>query len=240
MKKQRRRRRFRKWLILPLLVLLYVLAANGIHPLNDIPLPSFGSEVRTTANEDHGWNLILVNRDHVIPDHYETELTELSNGQKVDSRIYPDLQDMFDEARSQGYGLFVASGYRTAEKQQQLLDEKTEAYEKEGHSRSEARRLAEQWVAVPGTSEHQLGLAVDINADTAYSTSEEVYAWKNILKCWKKQSEHASHEKSRKKRATVMVLPFFSGILLLFQHDQLQDSVGSHCRFKDSVTFIAL
>ena len=177
MKKQRSRRRFRKWLIFPLLVLLYVLAANGIHPLNDIPLPSFVSEVRGTANEDHGWNLILVNRDHVIPDHYETELTELSNGQKVDSRIYPDLQDMFDEARSQGYGLFVASGYRTAEKQQQLLDEKTEAYEKEGNSRSEARRLAEQWVAVPGTSEHQLGLAVDINADTAYSTSEEVYAW---------------------------------------------------------------
>ena len=82
MKKQRRRRRFRKWLIFPLLILLYVLAANGIHPLNDIPLPSFGSEVRTTANEDHGWNLILVNRDHLIPDHYETELTELSNGRR--------------------------------------------------------------------------------------------------------------------------------------------------------------
>lgn len=33
-------------------------------------------------------------------------------------------------------------------------------------SKSEAKKLAEQWVAIPGTSEHQLGIAVDINADT--------------------------------------------------------------------------
>lgn len=44
----------------------------------------------------------------------------MSNGEKVDSRIYPELQEMFDDARAQGYGLFVAAGYRTAEKQQQL------------------------------------------------------------------------------------------------------------------------
>ena len=32
-------------------------------------------------------------------------------------------------------------------------------------------------MAVPGTSEHQLGLAVDINANPDNSTDEEVYAW---------------------------------------------------------------
>ncbi|SFR62572.1 D-alanyl-D-alanine carboxypeptidase [Anaeromicropila populeti] len=101
----------------------------------------------------------------------------MSNGEKVDSRIYPDLQAMFDAARSDGVYPYVAAGYRTQEKQQQLLDEKIKAYQSEGHSKSEARKLAEQWVAIPGTSEHQLGIAVDINADTTNSSSDDVYAW---------------------------------------------------------------
>lgn len=121
--------------------------------------------------------MILVNSSNYIPDDYEVELTELSNGKKVDSRIYPELQEMFNAARAEGYGLFVAAGYRTQEKQQQLLDDKIVAYEKEGYSKSEAERLAKQWVAVPGTSEHQLGIAVDINADTTKSSSDEVYNW---------------------------------------------------------------
>lgn len=130
-----------------------------------------------TATLKYGWNLILINSDHYIPDDYELDLTELSNGEKVDSRIYPSLQNMFDDARAEGLHLFVAAGYRTEEEQQRLLDEKTEAYEYEGYSESEAARLAKQWVAVPGTSEHQIGIAVDVNADTTYSSSDDVYGW---------------------------------------------------------------
>ena len=84
---------------------------------------------------------------------------------------------MFNAARAQGYGLFVREGYRTQEEQQQLLDDKIEAYENEEKSKSEAKKLAEQWVAIPGTSEHQLGIAVDINADTTKSSSDDVYNW---------------------------------------------------------------
>ena len=51
--------------------------------------------------------------------------------------------------------MFGRAGYRTQEEQQQILDEKIEAYENEGNSKSEARKLAEEWVAIPGTSEHQ-------------------------------------------------------------------------------------
>ena len=53
----------------------------------------------------------------------------------------------------------------------------TLSYENEGKSKSEAKKLAEQWVAIPGTSEHQLGIAVDINADTTKSSSYDVYNW---------------------------------------------------------------
>lgn len=144
---------------------------------SDFTLLPLDNITHHVASEDNGWNLILVNRNSYIPDDYKVELTELSNGEKVDSRIYPELQEMFNDARAQGYGLFVREGYRTQEEQQQLLDEKIEAYKNEGKSKSEAKKLAEQWVAIPGTSEHQLGIAVDINADTTKSSSDDVYSW---------------------------------------------------------------
>jgi D-alanyl-D-alanine carboxypeptidase len=123
------------------------------------------------------WNLILVNRWNHIPDDYKVDLSELSNGQYVDTRIYPALQAMFDAARNAGIYPVVASGYRTARYQQSLMDEKIKEYEMQGYSPSQARELAEEWVAVSGTSEHQLGIAVDINADTDKSKSYEVYGW---------------------------------------------------------------
>ena len=162
-------------LFLLFIVILCVIAGKVLSSSYTVPLLS--NITHHIASEDNGWNLILVNRDNYIPADYEVQLTELSNGEKVDSRIYPELQEMFNAARAQGYGLFVREGYRTQEEQQQLLDEKIEAYENEGKSKSEAKKLAEQWVAIPGTSEHQLGIAVDINADTTKSSSDDVYNW---------------------------------------------------------------
>lgn len=123
------------------------------------------------------WSLLLVNRDSPLPDGYQVELIHLSNGQSVDKRIYPALQAMFDAARAQGVYPVVASGFRTAEKQQSLLDEKIAAFEAQRDSPAQARENAEDWVALPGTSEHQTGLAVDINADGIHSAGREVYRW---------------------------------------------------------------
>ncbi len=125
-----------------------------------------------------GWKLTLVNVTHAIADDaYPTELTDLFNGEQVDSRIYPDLQRMFDDARAQGVYPLVNEGYRTHARQQELMDQRVEQYIAEGNDEETARQLAEAWVAVPGTSEHELGLAVDIVADTDLCDNETVYAW---------------------------------------------------------------
>lgn len=177
MKRYTRRKSHKVKILFSLLFLIILCMMAGKVLNSDFTLLSLDNITHHVASEDNGWNLILVNRDSYIPDDYQVELTELSNGKKVDSRIYPELQEMFNDARAQGYGLFVREGYRTQEEQQQLMDEKIEAYENEGKSKSEAKKLAEQWVAIPGTSEHQLGIAVDINADTTKSTSDDVYNW---------------------------------------------------------------
>lgn len=177
MKRYTRRKSHKVKILFSLLFLIILCMMAGKVLNSDFRLLSLDNITHHVASEDNGWNLILVNRDSYIPDDYQVELTELSNGKKVDSRIYPELQEMFNDARAQGYGLFVREGYRTQEEQQQLMDEKIEAYENEGKSKSEAKKLAEQWVAIPGTSEHQLGIAVDINADTTKSSSDDVYNW---------------------------------------------------------------
>ena len=138
---------------------------------------AFTENNQTNDFQDKNWSLILVNRDHPLPDNYTIDTVTLSNGQIVDERIYPYLQKMFDDMRSEGIYPEVVSGWRTYEKQQQLMDEKIQEYAAEGYSYEEAVAKAEKWVAIPGTSEHQLGLAVDINADGINSYGDEVYGW---------------------------------------------------------------
>ncbi|WP_408610145.1 M15 family metallopeptidase [Lacrimispora algidixylanolytica] len=92
--------------------------------------------------------MILVNKWNSIPDDYEVELMELTNGQLVDKRIYPELQEMFDAARSENIYPIAGSGYRTEKKQKSLMKEKVAEYKAKGHSQEEARTRADAWVAV--------------------------------------------------------------------------------------------
>lgn len=170
-------KRKKRTAVLVLLCTLTALLTAGIWTYcQDMPRPADELPVtQTSVPED--WRLILVNASHAIPDSYKVELTELANGRCVDTRIYPDLQAMFDAARSEGVYPVVGEGYRTHEEQERMMQEKIDGYLADGCSSRQARALAEEWVAVPGTSEHELGLAVDINADTAHSENWEVYTW---------------------------------------------------------------
>lgn len=137
----------------------------------------FSSKKREYANTVNGWNLILVNDDYYVPKNYSVDLIELDNGERVDKRIYPELQEMFDAARKEEVYMTIVEGYRTSEEQQKMLHDKRKQYEEKVLIPFVAEYMAEKWVATPGTSEHELGLAVDINANTRYSTGTQVYDW---------------------------------------------------------------
>lgn len=108
--------------------------------------------------------LILVNENHHVPDDWNCELVDLRYEQKIDARAYPDLQQMMDDARTEGLEPLICSSYRSYEKQMELFEAETAEYLSQGCSVEEAKELAAEWVAMPGTSEHELGLAVDIVA----------------------------------------------------------------------------
>ena len=136
---------------------------------------------QTDAEDD--WKLILVNAEHPVPEDYSVTLKELRNDQWVDERIYPELQQMFDDARAEGIYPLINESYRSAERQQEILDNYIAAYEAEGLSTEEAQQRALEVVAKPGTSEHQLGLALDIIVE--YEEDSTV-TWQWLKEnCWR-------------------------------------------------------
>lgn len=126
-------------------------------PVEEIPLP---------------WNLLLVNPWNFIPEDFSVELAELEDGHQVDERIAADLTTMMADMRAEGLSPLICSSYRTDEKQQSLFRKKVESYLEKGYSLVEADEAAGKWIAVPGTSEHQTGLAVDI-IDSGYPYLDE-------------------------------------------------------------------
>ena len=143
-------------------ILIFFVMLIGFVSNTGAPVEASGSN---RSDKEFPWYLTLVNDQNHIPEDYEPKLVEVQGKEQVDERIYEPLMEMLEAAREGNRGELplVVSGYRTAEKQQSLDDEKIAEYRKEGYSESEAEELAKQWVAVPGYSEHQLGFAVDIN-----------------------------------------------------------------------------
>lgn len=138
-----------------------------------------GSTADNTTTSSN-WRLLLVNSTHPLADDYSVDLTELRNGQSVDTRILSDLQEMFDAARSEDIYPIVSDAYRTREDQQTLMDDVIQNYEDEGYSSEEASSKAEQVIAKPGTSEHETGLAIDIAGDDDYDQdTDSVLEWMN-------------------------------------------------------------
>ena len=115
-------------------------------------------------------------------------LTQLKNGHAVDERCYPDLQAMMDACRAEGLFPVICSSYRTWEKQENLYNNQVNKLMAQGYSAEAAREEAAKAIAVPGTSEHQLGLAVDIvdlNNQNLDSSQEDTAVQKWLMEhCW--------------------------------------------------------
>ncbi len=114
------------------------------------------------ANAEEDWRLILVNKWNKIPEDYEVTTETIEYGHQVDERIVKDLEEMLADCREAGYSPLICSSFRSTEKQQQLFDADVRKFMNQGYSREEAEILTAESVAVPATSEHEIGLAVDI------------------------------------------------------------------------------
>lgn len=119
--------------------------------------------------------LTLVNPWNTIPEDWTVELVNIGSGHKVDKTCHDDLMAMLEACRAEGLSPIVRSSYRTQKTQEQLYANKVRQWKGYGYDEEAARKKAATIVAVPGTSEHQLGWAVDI-VDKSYQVLDEKQA----------------------------------------------------------------
>lgn len=184
----RQRRRRRRTLILKA-VCIILLGITGI-ALLEILVPAVAGKQKLTnidaaveqeaAVHEIGWEeveksgsppvrgedgnlLVLVNKDHALPEDYQVELHWLSSGRTaVSDQMYGALRDMLTEGTENGLEFIVASGYRSSKYQEQLLEEDIEASMNKGLTYEQAYEKETRETMPPGYSEHETGLAVDI------------------------------------------------------------------------------
>ena len=112
-------------------------------------------------------NLLLVNKSISMGEGYFPDnlvipsvpiAEEASSEEKqVDKSIVEPLKELMSEASSKGYDLYLLSGYRSYDTQKYLY---------ESRAKENGQEYADLFVAKPGHSEHQSGLALDVTNDS--------------------------------------------------------------------------
>lgn len=137
-------------------------------PAQSLPLeePEAPAAPDLTADEENGaiGILRLANTQNPLPDGYvPPELATMdSEGRQLDARAAGPLDKMIAAAKEDGITLVLCSGYRSEERQKALFVSMIQDYLGRGYSQADAYTATKRLRNIPGTSEHQTGLAADI------------------------------------------------------------------------------
>lgn len=183
-----------------LLALAFVLTTfvfkNGGESEETVSETVFSAESETTAepekkedeNIDNAWAMFLVNKKNPLPLDYDSRIEtkvifESWREYYLDVRAAEYFEKMLDAAKEDGIDLLVVSAYRTIEYQQQNFDRSVQDRVDKGMSYDDAYADTLAEVALPGESEHNAGLALDIMSQDYTSMEDdgfentEAFAW---------------------------------------------------------------
>lgn len=123
-----------------------------------------------------GKQVLLTNKWNPVPEDYVVRLASIE-GFQFDSVGRDSLQTMLDACREAGFDCKINNTYRSKATQQRMWDRSVEKLVAGGMTEDEATAETAKSTALPGHSEHQTGLAVDVDAE------EEGYTWL-AEHCW--------------------------------------------------------
>ena len=128
------------------------------------------------------WTLILVNRDYILPEGFTpanlaNSVKSDPDSKKLDSRVAPYYNEMYLAAKKDGIDLYPLSGYRSYTLQKNNFSNKIQYYRDQGYNKTEATKKAATIILPPGTSEHNLGFAMDIcSLEESFENTKE-FRW---------------------------------------------------------------
>ena len=135
----------------------YYFYEDGTMAVGKVNVPGSGTRYFTSTGKE----CILVNPWNYVPDDYSVKLSKYGD-YKVAKICLSDLKEMIADCKSAGSKAVVVSAYRSHSYQQGLYERRIQRFLDQGYDYETAVIEAGKRVAVPGTSEHELGLAVDI------------------------------------------------------------------------------
>lgn len=201
-RKRRKKHSAQKVIITVCMALLLILAGNGLVGLitgAGVSTPSSdiadSSEIQPTPTPQPTPAIpqpndftVLVNRNNPLSENYDVETRGIVNNgvqtdYQFDVRAIDHLEAMLKDAASAGYPVLIRSAHRTINYQKMLYNNKVQAYLNAGYNQATAESEAAKWVAVPGTSEHNLGIVVDI-VNQGYTGELEQYFEEEPLFTW--------------------------------------------------------
>ncbi len=126
---------------------------------------------------EDGQEVTIVNPWNALPEDYDPDLISFgepygNENSRVSRVCYEALKQMIDDCNKECPRVYVISSYRSVDYQKGLFENRIQRFQNEGYSREDAERLAAAVVARPGTSEHHLGLAVDIIDTRSWELTE--------------------------------------------------------------------
>jgi len=154
--------------------------------LRDSMAPLLGSDATNEATDsgesiddgeipDIPWNLRLINEQHPLDPDFVPELVEIAPSHFVDARIADAARQMLQAAEAAGMSMFIVSAYRSYDTQKEVFNETMQGWLDRGKSLFDAFQETSRAVAIPGTSEHAAGLALDI-ISSSYGELDEQQA----------------------------------------------------------------
>ena len=135
----------------------YYLKENGVMAIGQVTL---GETNHFFTSK--GKYVLLVNHQTPVPSDYQAEIVNMENIQIGQTALTP-LQEMQAAARAEGFSCTMTSGYRSFYSQQAIWDRNVRTNMYAGYNYETACYITSQTVMTPGHSEHQTGLAVDID-----------------------------------------------------------------------------
>ena len=144
--------------------------------------------LQNEEEKEKPWYLVLVNSKNPMEEGYVPELTELESEYYVDSRIAKAAKKMLRDAEEAGLHVLICSAYRSVERQEQVFDESLKERLKQGMTYWDAFADNRLSVAEPGTSEHALGLALDLISNQYTELDEGQENTKEAI--WLKENCH--------------------------------------------------
>lgn len=143
---------------------------------SDVPKPDNSdttSEIGTKPAQNEFTT--LVNVHNALTSDFDVTTRKVAGTDKLfDVRAADALEKMLSDAGKAGYPMYLVSTYRTIAYQKGLYDRKVKSYINAGYSKEAAEAEAAKWVAIPGTSEHNLGLSADIVSSTWYNNNNDL------------------------------------------------------------------